>query len=88
MKVPLAGTDAAGRATETILSEVGVVLLRMFTTHEACVLRLVCREFVEAVAKQRWEDRDTVILGSIAAWRHGDLAGLAWIPKNRHRSLL
>jgi hypothetical protein len=69
MKVPLAGTDAAGHATETILSEVGVVLLRLFDTREACVLRLVCREFVEAVAQQRWEDRDTVIKGSIAAWR-------------------
>jgi hypothetical protein len=69
MKVPLAGADAAGHATETILSEVGVVLLRLFDTREACVLRLVCREFVEAVAQQRWEDRDTVIHGSIAAWR-------------------
>jgi hypothetical protein len=69
MKVPLAGTDAAGHATETILSEVGVVLLRLFDTREACVLRLVFREFVEAVAQQRWEDRDTVIMGSIAAWR-------------------
>jgi hypothetical protein len=69
MKVPLAGTDAAGHATETILSEVGVVLLRLFDTREACVLRLVCRKFVEAVAQQRWEDRDTVIQGSIGAWR-------------------
>ncbi len=69
MKVPLAGVDAAGRATETLLSEVGVVLLRMFSTREACVLRLVCREFVEAVSQQRWEDRDTVIQGSIGAWR-------------------
>jgi hypothetical protein len=69
MKVPLAGPDAAGHATETILSEVGVVLLRLFDTREACVLRLVCREFVEAVAQQRWEDRDTVIMGSIGAWR-------------------
>ena len=69
MKVPLAGPDAAGNATETILSEVGVVLLRMFTMAEACTLRLVCREFVEAVRQQQWEDRDTVIMGSIAAWR-------------------
>jgi hypothetical protein len=43
MKVPLAGPDAAGHATETILSEVGVVLLRMFSMAEACMLRLVCR---------------------------------------------
>ncbi len=65
MKVPLAGADAAGHPTETLLSEVGLVLLRFFDTREACVLRLVCREFVEAVRVQQWEDRDTVIHGSI-----------------------
>jgi hypothetical protein len=69
MKVPLAGPDVAGRATETILSEVGIVLLRLFDMREACVLRLVCREFVEAVRVQQWEDGATVIQGSIAAWR-------------------
>jgi hypothetical protein len=71
MKVPLAGADAAGIPTETLLSEaeVGLVLLKMFDTREACVLRLVCREFVEAVGRQQWEDRETVIMGSIAAWR-------------------
>jgi hypothetical protein len=53
MKVPLAGPDAAGNATETLLSEVGIVLLRMFSMAEACVLRLVCREFVEAVRVQQ-----------------------------------
>ncbi len=69
MKVPLAGADAAGSPTETLLSEVGLVLLRFFNTREACTLRLVCREFVEAVRVQQWEDRDTVITGSVAAWR-------------------
>jgi hypothetical protein len=69
MKVPLAGGDAAGNPTETLLSEVGLVLLKMFTTREACALRLVCREFVEAVRRQQWEDGATVIRGSIAAWR-------------------
>jgi hypothetical protein len=69
MKVPLAGADAAGNPTETLLSEVGLVLLNFFNTREACVLRLVCREFVEAVRRQQWEDRETVIMGSIAAWR-------------------
>ena len=69
MKVPLAGGDAAGNPTETLLSEVGLVLLKMFDTQEACVLRLVCREFVEAVGRQQWEDGETVIMGSIAAWR-------------------
>jgi hypothetical protein len=69
MKVPLAGAEASGSSTETLLSEVGLVLLRFFDTQEACVLRLVCREFVEAVRMQQWEDRDTVITGSVAAWR-------------------
>jgi hypothetical protein len=69
MKVPLAGADAAGNPTETLLSEVGLVLLKMFDTREACALRLVCREFEDAVGRQQWEDRKTVITGSIAAWR-------------------
>ena len=69
MALPLAGGDAAGQPTETLLSVVGLVLLQFFDTREACVLRLVCREFVEAVRLQQWEDRDTVIQGSIAAWR-------------------
>jgi hypothetical protein len=53
MKVPLAGGDAAGNPTETLLSEVGLVLLKMFDTADACMLRLVCREFVEAVRRQQ-----------------------------------
>ena len=32
MKVPLAGADAAGNPTETLLSEVGLVLLKMFVS--------------------------------------------------------
>ena len=67
--LPLAGSDAAGQPTKTLLSEVGLVLLRFFDTREACALRLVCREFVEAVRQQQWEDRVTVIMGGIAAWR-------------------
>ena len=69
MKVPLAGADAAGSPTETLLSEVGLVLLQLFTTREACALRLICREFTEAVRRHQWEDGATVIRGSIAAWR-------------------
>ncbi len=64
MLVPL-----AGGGQETLLSEVGFVLLPLFTTREACALRLVCREFLAAVTEQPWEDRDTAIQGSIAAWR-------------------
>ena len=64
MLVPL-----AGGGQETLLSEVGFVLLPLFTTAEACALRLVCREFLAAVSEHPWEDRETVIQGSIAAWR-------------------
>ena len=64
MLVPL-----AGGGQETLLSEVGFVLLPLFTTRDACALRLVCREFLAAVSEHPWEDRDTVIRGSIAAWR-------------------
>jgi endogenous inhibitor of DNA gyrase (YacG/DUF329 family) len=67
MKVQLAGS--AGSATDTILSLVGVQLLRMFNTREACTLRLVCTEFVGAVCQQQWEDRTTPIRGSLRAWR-------------------
>ena len=64
MLVPL-----AGGGQETLLSEVGFVLLPLFTTRDACALRLVCREFLAAVREHPWEDRGTVIQGSIAAWR-------------------
>jgi hypothetical protein len=64
MLVPL-----AGGGQETLLSEVGFVLLPLFSTREACALRLVCREFLAAVSEHPWEDRGTVIMGSIAAWR-------------------
>ena len=64
MRVPL-----AGGTQETLLSEVGPVLLPFFTTRDACALRLVCREFLAAAREHPWEDRGTVIHGSIAAWR-------------------
>jgi hypothetical protein len=44
-------------------------LLPLYTTAEACALRLVFREFLAAVSEQPWEDRGTPIKGSIAAWR-------------------
>ena len=60
----------AGGGQETLLSEVGSqYLLPLFTTAEACALRLVCREFLAAVSEQPWEDAQTAIKGSIAAWR-------------------
>jgi hypothetical protein len=64
MRVPL-----AGGTQETLLSEVGPVLLPFFTTRDACALRLVCREFLAAATEHPWEDRRTAIKGSIAAWR-------------------
>ena len=64
MLVPL-----AGGGQESLVSEVGFVLLPLFTTRDACALRLVCREFLAAVSEHPWEDRRTVIQGSIAAWR-------------------
>ena len=64
MLVPL-----AGGGQETLISEVGFVLLPLFSTRDACALRLVCREFLAAVTEHPWEDRETVIQGSIAAWR-------------------
>jgi hypothetical protein len=65
MRVQLAGGGQA-----TLLSEVGAqYLLPLFSTRDACALRLVCREFLAAVTEHPWEDRETAIKGSIAAWR-------------------
>ena len=59
----------AGDSGRTLLAECPGALLAFFFTPEACVLRLVCREFQAAVAAHPWEDRETVIQGSIGAWR-------------------
>ena len=53
----------------TLLSECPGALLQFFDTPGACALRLVCREFHAAVTAYPWEDRESVILGSIASWR-------------------
>ena len=67
---PLTRIPLAGGGQETLLSEVGLqYLLPLFTTRDACALRLVCREFLAAVSEQPWEDSETVIQGSLAAWR-------------------
>ena len=63
MRVPL-----AGGTQETLLSEVGPVLLHFFSTADACALRLVCREFLAAVTEHPWEDHDTFI-SSVGTWR-------------------
>jgi hypothetical protein len=59
----------AGGEEATILSIVGAVLLPMFSTREACTLRLLCREFTQAVREYQWEDKDTLIKGEIRLWR-------------------
>jgi hypothetical protein len=64
MRVQLAGGEQG-----TLLSEAGPALLPFFTTRDANALRLVCQEFLAAVREHPWEDRGTVIKGSIAAWR-------------------
>jgi hypothetical protein len=61
-------TLASGEG-HTLLAECPGALLQFFDTPGACVLRLVCRELQAAVAAYPWEDRETVILGSIGAWR-------------------
>ena len=59
----------AGGKGHTLLTECPGALLPFFDTRQACALRLVCREFQAAVAAHPWEDRETVILGSIGSWR-------------------
>ena len=61
-------TTLAGDKGRTLLAECPGALLQFFDTPGACELRLVCREF-QAVAAYPWEDRKTVILGSIGSWR-------------------
>jgi len=43
--------------------------MRFFTTKEACELRLVHSEFLDAVNATPWHDMETVITGRVAAWR-------------------
>ena len=59
----------AGSKGRTLLAECPGALLHFFDTPAACALRLVCREFQAAVAAHPWEDRETVIRGSIGGWR-------------------
>jgi hypothetical protein len=59
----------AGGTQKTLLDDAAPALLPFFTTRDACALRLVCREFLAAAREHPWEDRRTVIQGSIAAWR-------------------
>ena len=67
-RMPFAG-ESDPWSPDSVLSHCSGALLPMFDTKEATVLRLLCREFKETVAQFPWEDDETVIRGSVAAWR-------------------
>ena len=67
-RIPFAG-ESEIPSPDSVLSHCYGALLPMFTTAEATVLRVLCREFKDTVAKFPWEDDKTVIRGSIASWR-------------------
>ena len=58
----------AGNEQGTVLDRACNALLPLFTTAEACALRLVSQDFLAAVRKFPWDDKKTVIKGSIGAW--------------------
>jgi hypothetical protein len=62
---------AGGTSAHTILSPPAVqhALLGFFTTPAVLPLRAAFKDACAAVARHAWRDRDTVIRGSIAAWR-------------------
>jgi hypothetical protein len=60
---------AGGSGPHTLLSIAGFELLPYFSTEEACTLRLVCREFVGAIADVRWKDTETRINRDLGKWR-------------------
>ena len=67
-RIPFAG-EGEFFTPDSVLSHCYGALLPMFDTKEATVLRLLCKEFKSTVADFPWEDEETVILGSVAAWR-------------------
>jgi len=67
-RIPFAG-ESDIPSHESVLSHCYGALLPMFTTAEATVLRLLCREFKDTVAEFPWEDDKTLIKGSVADWR-------------------
>ena len=74
-RIPFAG-EGKSFSPDSVLSHCYGALLPMFTTKEATTLRLLCREFKSTVADFPWEDEETVIKGSVAAW-------IACFPKAR-----
>ncbi len=67
-RMPFAG-EGEFFTPDSLLSHCYGALLPMFTTAEATVLGQLCREFRSTVADFPWEDDETVIMGSVAAWR-------------------
>ena len=67
-RMPFAG-ESDPWSQDSVLSHCSGALLPMFDTAEATVLRLLCKEFKDAVMDFPWEDEKTVILGSVASWR-------------------
>lgn len=57
--------------------------MRFFTTREARVLRLVCKEFREAVEATAWNDLETRISGRLGAWRASFPSAIAANLSNR-----
>ena len=80
-------TTLAGGAGRTVMWAAGDALLPFFSTPEARALRLVSRECLGVVARHPWADRETVITGSIAAWRasfpHANVANVSIRPFRR-----
>jgi hypothetical protein len=67
-RIPFAG-ESDSWSPDSVLSHCYGALLPMFTTKEATTLRQLCREFKSTVADFPWEDEETVIMGSVGAWR-------------------
>jgi hypothetical protein len=67
-RIPFAG-EGEFFTPDSVLSNCYGALLPMFDTMEATTLRQLCREFRSTVADFPWEDEETVIMGSVAAWR-------------------
>lgn len=61
------GLDFVG-GTHSVFSTIKNGLLVFFSTLDARDLRLVCKEFKEAVSEYAWDDKETVIL-NVGMWR-------------------
>ena len=60
---------AGGALPTTVLSCCLSTLLPLLGTAAVLPLRATCKEAAEAAAQYPWEDTETVIQGSVGAWR-------------------